>query len=266
MKMDCIMPLGSLIDKLLRGEAEDWCETDFGLYVESLTQGDKKELEKVMDTVDAAIADWKRLSFISHYEDKMKNWKEGKCSVDELDDLFNEEECLRKDGMVMLTAEIMFAAISDRGFINEHHRDALEWALMKNDVQFLKKEWEDVILAQISSFRDVVVSRLGIASSKPVNDTQSAERVPKKLNEYPEVFGIDICCELTGYSRNTIYKWTRTKEIPCHRAGSNGRKLVFKHDEIVSWLTARRQETIEEFVKRKGAELASHNSSIYNNL
>lgn len=42
MKNDCIMPLGSLINKLLRGEADEWCETDFGFYLESLTHGDKK--------------------------------------------------------------------------------------------------------------------------------------------------------------------------------------------------------------------------------
>ena len=46
MKNDCIMPLGSLINKLLRGEADEWCETDFGFYLESLTHGDKKELEQ----------------------------------------------------------------------------------------------------------------------------------------------------------------------------------------------------------------------------
>ena len=48
MKNDCIMPLGSLINKLLRGEADEWCETDFGFYLESLTHGDKKELEQVL--------------------------------------------------------------------------------------------------------------------------------------------------------------------------------------------------------------------------
>lgn len=36
------MPLGDLINKLLRGGADEWCETDFGFYLESLTHGDKK--------------------------------------------------------------------------------------------------------------------------------------------------------------------------------------------------------------------------------
>lgn len=75
MTNDCIMPLGSLINKLLRGEADEWCETDFGFYLESLTHGDKKELEQVLETVDEAIVNWKSLSFISHYEDKIKSGK-----------------------------------------------------------------------------------------------------------------------------------------------------------------------------------------------
>ena len=51
------MPLGSLINKLLRGEADEWCETDFGFYLESLTHGDKKELEQVLETVDEAMVE-----------------------------------------------------------------------------------------------------------------------------------------------------------------------------------------------------------------
>ena len=50
--------------------------------------------------------------------------------------------------------------------------------------------------------------------------------------------------------KDTIYKRTRTREIPCHRSGTNGRKLVFKRDEIVAWMTARKQETKDEFIKR----------------
>lgn len=106
------MPLGSLINKLLRGEADEWCETDFGFYLESLTHGDKKELEQVLKTVDEAIVNWKSLSFISRYEDKIKEWEEGKCSMDEVDELYFEEESWRKEGKRLLTAEILYAAIS----------------------------------------------------------------------------------------------------------------------------------------------------------
>ena len=92
MKNDCVMPLGNLINKLLRGEADEWCETDFRFYLESLTHGDKKKLEQVLKTVDEAIVNWKSLSFISRYEDKIKEWKEGKCSMGEVDELYFEKK------------------------------------------------------------------------------------------------------------------------------------------------------------------------------
>lgn len=64
-------------------------------------------------------------------------------------------------------------------------------------------------------------------------------------------------CLFTNYAKDTIYKWTRTREIPCHRSGTNGRKLVFKRDEIVAWMTARKQETKDEFIKRMESQLAA---------
>ena len=160
MKNDCIMPLGSLINKLLRGEADEWCETDFGFYLESLTHGDKKELEQVLETVDEAIVNWKSFSFISHYEDKIKEWEEGKCSMDEVDELYFEEESWRKEGKRLLTAETLYAAISSRGFINDYHHDAMEKALDNNDVRYLKTDWENMVLAQIRSLQDVIIGRL----------------------------------------------------------------------------------------------------------
>ena len=71
------MPLGDLINKLLRGGADEWCETDFGFYHESLTHGDKKEQEQVLENVNEAIVNWKSLSLISRYGDKIKEWEEG---------------------------------------------------------------------------------------------------------------------------------------------------------------------------------------------
>ena len=59
------------------------------------------------------------------------------------------------------------------------------------------------------------------------------------------------------FRTHVIYKWTRTREIPCHRSGTNGRKLVFKRDEIVAWMTARKQETKDEFIKRMESQLAA---------
>lgn len=88
----------------------------------------------------------------------------------------------------------------------------------------------------------------GNSTNDTRNRTTERQREPKRIEDYPEVFDITLCCELTNYAKDTIYKWTRTREIPCHRSGTNGRKLVFKRDEIVAWMTARKQETKDEFI------------------
>ena len=112
-------------------------------------------------------------------------------------------------------------------------------------------------MAQIRSLRAVIASMLGTVPTTPETEPQNAKREPKRIEDYPEVFDITLCCELTNYAKDTIYKWTRTREIPCHRSGTNGRKLVFKRDEIVAWMTARKQETKEEFIKRMESQLAA---------
>lgn len=90
----------------------------------------------------------------------------------------------------------------------------------------------------------------GNSTNDTRNRTTERQKRAKRIEDYPEVFDITLCCELTNYAKDTIYKWTRTREIPCHRSGTNGRKLVFKRDEIVAWMTARKQETKDEFIKR----------------
>lgn len=169
-----------------------------------------------------------------------------------------------KSGKIALSVDYLYESIAKYGFINEHHQDAVESACFYHDIEFLRKEWEYLVLAPIMSLRDVVCNMLGVACDIPKSESQTSSRPLKRIEDYPEIFGLGICCELTGYAKHTIYKWTRTKEIPCHRSGANGRKLVFKRDEIVEWLTARKQETKDEFIKRKESELASR--YIYNNL
>lgn len=97
----------------------------------------------------------------------------------------------------------------------------------------------------------------GNSTNDTRNRTTERQKRAKRIEDYPEVFDITLCCELTNYAKDTIYKWTRTREIPCHRSGTNGRKLVFKRDEIVAWMTARKQETKDEFIKRMESQLAA---------
>ena len=167
-----------------------------------------------------------------------------------MEDVYNEETYLQKEGKTGLVADFLYDSIAQYGFINEHHRDAIESAWLFHDMEFLQQQWEYYALAQIRSLRAVIVSMLGTVPTTPETEPQNAKREPKRIEDYPEVFDITLYCELTNYAKDTIYKWTRTREIPCHRSGTNGRKLVFKRDEIVAWMTARKQETKDEFIKR----------------
>jgi hypothetical protein len=81
------------------------------------------------------------------------------------------------------------------------------------------------------------------------------------LKDYPEVFGIDVCCKITGYKKNTIYKLTAKNKIPHFRPGNDGRKLMFRREEILAWMIARRRETTEEFINSMDVRLAARNKS-----
>lgn len=267
MYMTMNMPLSGLIDKSLKGEArithKEWLHT----YVKNLTKGNKTKLKQVLSEIDEAINQWRDNYFISTYEEKLSAVRQGKLNMDsrELEDTYHEENCLQKEGKTGLVADFLYEAIAKYGFINEHHRDAIESAWLFYDMEFLRSQWEYYALGQIRSLREVVCSMLGTVPVAIENEQQTANRPLKRFEDYPEVFDIKLCCELTNYAKDTIYKWTRTREIPCHRSGTNGRKLVFKRDEIVEWLTARKQETKEEFIQRMESQLAAKVSTLYNN-
>lgn len=265
MTMD--MPLGGLIDKSLKGEARITHKEWLCAYVKKLAKGNKVKLQQALNEVDEAINQWRDSYFISTYEEKLAAVRQGRLNMDrqELEDAYNEEAYLQKEGKIGLVADFLYNAIARYGFINEHHRDAIESAWLFHDMEFLQLQWEYYALAQIRSLREVIVSMLGVVPTAVKNEQQTTNRPLKRIEDYPEVFGIELCCELTGYAKDTIYKWTRTREIPCHRSGTNGRKLVFKRIEIVEWLTARKQETKEEFIKRMEADLAAKASTLYNN-
>ncbi|MGN6804056.1 MAG: helix-turn-helix domain-containing protein [Ginsengibacter sp.] len=48
---------------------------------------------------------------------------------------------------------------------------------------------------------------------------------------------------LTKYSPPSIYRLCKQKEIPHHKQGN---KILFKKDELISWLNDGRQKTVKE--------------------
>ena len=128
---------------------------------------------------------------------------------------------------------------------------------MLDDIEFLKTQWEDLSLGQIRALRAAIRDALKTVSPKVGDEVQNANRLQKRLAEDPEAFGVDVCCEMTGYKKNTIYKLTARGDLPCCRSGNNGRKLMFRREEVLAWMTARRQETNDEFIKQMDGQLAA---------
>ena len=182
MSMAINMPLGGLIDKSLKGEArfahEEWLRT----YVKRLTNGNKTKLKQALNEVDEAINQWRDGFFISTYDEKLSAVRQGKLNMDsqELEDVYNEETYLQKEGKTGLVADFLYNSIAQYGFINEHHRDAIESAWMFHDMEFLQQQWEYYALVQIRSLRAVIVSMLGTVPTIPETEPQNAKREPKR--------------------------------------------------------------------------------------
>ena len=181
MSMAINMPLGGLIDKSLKGEArfahEEWLRT----YVKRLTNGNKTKLKQALNEVDEAINQWRDGFFISTCDEKVSAGRQGKLNMDsqELEDVYNEETYLQKEGKTGLVADFLYNSIAQYGFINEHHRDAIESAWMFHDMEFLQQQWEYYALAQIRSLRAVIVSMLGNSTNDTRNRTTERQKRAK---------------------------------------------------------------------------------------
>lgn len=259
MNIDLAMPLSDVITISLKGEERELHERDLRSYVENLSRGGKEALQQALKEVETAIAGWHDSYFISTYEKRVDEFKQGKLNSDEyyLEDLFFKEDLLIKEGKAGLTVDYLYNAIEKLGFIDGNHQDAVVSAWALNDFEFLKKQWEDLALDQIRALRAAIRDALKFVSPKQCNEVQNANRPQKQLTEYPEVFGTEVCCEMTGYKKNTVYKLTARGDMPCCRSGNYGRKLVFRREDIFAWMTARRQETNDEFITRMDERLAA---------
>ena len=261
MRIETEMPLSSLIEKLLRGEAAEIHDEDFRTYVNSKLGNNHEVLQQALNEIEDAIDNWKRSYFISVYDERVSAYRTGitQWTPQDLDDLFVEEENLRKEGKIALTADVLYNEIEKIGFINEHCRDAMDMARLNNDIDFLKAQWEDLALAQIKSLEGIVKQMLSTVSIEPKAERQKTNRPEKQPIDPPEVFGIDVCCEITGYKKNTVYKLIHENQIPCFRPGDNGRKVMFRREEIYQWMTKRKQESTQEYIEFMDRRLLARN-------
>lgn len=242
------MSLSDLVAELLRGEADKLQEKDLYTYMENLIHGNRQKLQQVKKEV---VRITEEEYVFSVYAEQYFRYKRGiiKPSLRDLDDLYFEEEALRKEGKTILSVNFLYQAIMRGATICEAHQDVVESAYWDCDIDYLYIQWKELILEpQIRLLQAVCNNMQKNIPIKSNNRVQVPNSPKKRLNEYPEVFGIDKCCEITGYKKSTIYKLTAKNEIPYFRPGCNGRKLMFRQEEILEWMTARRQETTEEFI------------------
>ena len=75
---------------------------------------------------------------------------------------------------------------------------------------------------------------------------------PQQPEADPAIFGVEGCKKLTGYSASAIYQRTSNGLIPCFRRDG---KLLFRREEIISWMTSNRKETKEEVVRNLDEKL-----------
>ena len=92
------MPLSDVITMLLKGEERELHERDLLGYVENLSRGGKEALQQALKEVETAITGWDDSYFISTYEKRVDEFKQGKLNRDEyyLEDLFFKEDLLIK--------------------------------------------------------------------------------------------------------------------------------------------------------------------------
>ena len=74
----------------------------------------------------------------------------------------------------------------------------------------------------------------------------AAGKLPK-VEPVPELMDTAEVAKLTGYSKQTIYQLTSTRQIPFPRPAHGGRKIVFKRSEILEWMQACGIETIDSY-------------------
>ncbi len=90
------------------------------------------------------------------------------------------------------------------------------------------------------------------------NRSEKTDQTPAKI-QMPEIFGLETVCELTRYSRATIYAKTSRNEIP-HFKRDN--KLFFKKSDVLSWMTANPVETKEEVARNLDSQLTKRRGGL----
>lgn len=78
--------------------------------------------------------------------------------------------------------------------------------------------------------------------------------IPHNASEksIPDIYGLEVLIDISGYSKASIYAKTSRGEIPHFKRDG---KLYFRHNEIVAWMTSNKIETKKDFSQRMDTKL-----------
>jgi len=115
------------------------------------------------------------------------------------------------------------------------------------DTKFQPTNETPLAALTIGQFKELIVT---MVQPQPIIQT--------KQEFSTDTFGKKECSQLTGYSVNTINKMICEKKIPYYKKNA---KVLFRRDEIESWLLANRIQTVEEFILEKETQLMQGRNS-----
>lgn len=108
------------------------------------------------------------------------------------------------------------------------------------EANFFITEQTPIAALTVGQFKQLFSDMASAFAPQPVGD------------DIPDVFGKDVCAQMTGYSLNSINQFICKKKIPYYKHFG---KVLFRKAEIQEWMLKGRVETSSEFCERKDAEL-----------
>lgn len=97
------------------------------------------------------------------------------------------------------------------------------------------------------------ITFLTVGQLLSVLNSKSEEKVRQsEKKEIPLIYGVDICVDVTGYSKPTIYRNTSRNQMPHFKRDG---KLLFKREEVYEWMTENRVKTKSEFCQELDSAL-----------
>lgn len=84
-------------------------------------------------------------------------------------------------------------------------------------------------MEELKNFLETILAPI---IERSVSNAVKSEKA-KTEKTYPANVGITTACEITGYSRNSLYQMHSRGQVP--GAFKNGGKLLFKSADLIKW-------------------------------